>query len=59
MLYLLLKLKMKQQVATSTHITVSTTKLTDYSICITWLIILGEEQTLPCVLGTQMPMFRA
>ena len=41
MLHLLLKLKMKQQVATSIDMPVSTTELTDYNTGITWLIILG------------------
>ena len=42
MLYLLVKLKMKQQVATSTDMAVGTTKLTDYNTGITWLIIWRE-----------------
>ena len=41
MLHLLLKLKMKQQVATSIDMPVSTTELTDYNTGITWLIISG------------------
>lgn len=41
MLHLLLKLKMRQQVATSIDMAVSTTKLTDYNTGITWLIMLG------------------
>ena len=43
MLHLLLKLKMKQQVA---DMAVSTTKITDYNTGITWLIILGRGSKL-------------
>jgi hypothetical protein len=46
---------MKQQVATCTNMAVSTTKLKDYNIGVTWLIISGGG----LVLGNQMPMFCA
>jgi len=46
MLHLLLKLKMKQQVATSTDMAVSTTKITDYNTGVTWLIVLRRGSQL-------------